>query len=49
MRPNRVVSTTRGCRAAVRDLGVGRRSWLESHTTAGDSPVSETEKSTGGT
>ena len=49
MRPNQTVSTVWGCRAAVRDLGVGRRSWLESHTTAGDSPVSETEKSAGGT
>ncbi len=46
---NRAVSTVRGCRAVVRDSGVGRRSRLESRTIAGDSPVFETEKDADGT
>ena len=47
--PNRVVSTIRGCRAGIRDSGVGRGSELESSATAGDSPVLETEKDAAGT
>ena len=44
-----MVSTIRGCRAGIRDSGVGRGSELESSATAGDSPVLETEKDAAGT
>jgi hypothetical protein len=44
-----MVSTIRGCRAGIRDSGVGRGSELESSAIAGDSPVHETEKDAAGT
>ena len=44
-----MVSTMWGCRAAVSDSGVGRRSRLESRAIASESLVFETEKDAGGT
>ena len=49
MSPNRGVSTIRGCRAGIRDSGVGRGSELESSATASESLVPETEKDAAGT